>query len=327
MSNGEAVVDQGNMLSKNFTVEVDVSLLVETDELQLEPGLEEKIQSVLVPEMAGCSNVSRRLVRGKDYDSSGLRADIRKLDAINYVIGNGLVTVECDTEATCEEGSEQPCYRCSVALELLLKGDERILNLLTIITEVFAVDSLAEVLEFGQPFSRIVAVSVESGTPTEAPTPSPTPLASDPPTDAPSSGPTEVPSSRPTLAPVPFPTTDAPTKEPTNLPSLRPSKAPIRSPTPAPTLDSTPRPTPSPTRDPTPGPKPNPTPPPTREPTFEPTPEESLFECPPWNDWFEGPFEMEIVSESAYWGVSSFNSGFGVRRWLLCEVHWVTSGY
>jgi hypothetical protein len=159
MSNGEAVVDQGNMLSKNFTVELDVSLIVETDVLQIEPGLEEKIQSVLVPEMAGCSDVSRRLVRGKDYDSSGLRADSRKLDTINYVIGNGLVIVECDTEATCEESSEQPCYRCSVALELLLKGDERIFNLLSILVEVFTVDSLTEVLELGQPFRRIVAVS------------------------------------------------------------------------------------------------------------------------------------------------------------------------
>jgi hypothetical protein len=230
MSNGDAVVSQSFMITKNFTLAVDVSLVVDTDVTEFEPALQERIQRILVPEMAGCSDLSRQLV--EEQDSASTKSDFsRKLGTANYVIGNGLVTVECDTEATCEEASEQPCYRCSVALELLLKGDERILNLLTIITEVFAVDSLTEVLELGQPFRRIVAVSVESGTPTEAPTPSPTPLASDPPTDAPSSGPTEVPSS-------------------TNLPSLRPSK---------------------------------------------PTPQ-----CPPWNDWFEGPFEINVVSESAY---------------------------
>jgi hypothetical protein len=138
-----------------------------------------------------------------------------------------------------------------VALELLLKSDESILNLLTIITEVFAVDSLIEVLELGQSFRRIVLVSFDFVTPTELPSPTP----------APSSKPTGPPTRRPTMAPVPFPTSDSPTKRSTNVPTT----------------------------------------PPTREPTFEPTPEESLFECPVWDDWFEGDFEVQIiVSERTY---------------------------
>lgn len=286
MSTGSVVEGQGTMLSKNFTIDLDVSLFADTSPELLEPKLQTKIQSVLVPQMAGCSDISTRRRVGTEK-----KKNRRTLDIENYVIGNGLVKVVCNNDAensSCEETAQQPCYRCSTVLELFMKEDERILNLLAIITEVFAADfSLTTALELDTPFQNVVAVSVDSGTPTDAPTPSPTRLASESPTIRPSTLPTGLPSSRPTMAPFPFPTTAAPTKIPSSAPTTRsPSRSPTRNPTPAPTRETTPRPTPNPTPNPTPEPTPNPTPEPTPSPTLDqttsPTP-------PPFPDFLTAP--------------------------------------
>ena len=88
------------------------------------------------------------------------------------------------------------------------------------------------------------------------------------PTPAPSEVPTPAPSQVPTPAPTPVPTTASPTASPTNPPTPRPTPRPTRMPTPRPT----PRPTPMPTPRPTPWPTISVAP--TAKPTSRPTPEQ-----------------------------------------------------
>ena len=88
------------------------------------------------------------------------------------------------------------------------------------------------------------------------------------PTPAPSEVPTPAPSQVPTPVPTPAPTTASPTPSPTHPPTPRPTPRPTRMPTPRPT----PRPTPMPTPRPTPWPTISVAP--TAKPTFWPTPEQ-----------------------------------------------------
>jgi len=202
MSNGLKVVfNQTNLVDKNFTAGLDVSL-GEAASLEnfVESNLEEQLQSYLVPAVAGCPNVSRR------RRLCSLPAMHRRPTS-NYAIGNGIVKVACNSQVACQTLSSEICYQCLVDLQLFLKAD--ITGLTMVIAGVMEQD-LMELFKLDSPFLDVKASSIQAAEPTAAPSSAPTLKPSTHPSSFPSDRPstkiTGNQTSRPTPGPTPPPT-------------------------------------------------------------------------------------------------------------------------
>jgi hypothetical protein len=307
MSEGEPVAGQGSTIIIQFTVTLDVSLVADTVISDLEPGLENSIQHFIVPILAGCLLDATRRGRGRRLQllltQDNTVSNMRTLVANEYAIANALASVRCETGTPCNDDADQPCYRCPVDLDLWLRGDEQIDDLLSIVSKVFWVDSLVDLLGLETPFKNITAASIHHSTSTESPTPSPTQQ----PTSAPSSNLSRKPGSSqttnpPTKSPTKLPTTVPPTQNPTLEPTPDPTPVPTRAPTP----DPTPDPTRAPTPDPTPAPTRTPTLPSTLKPNPEPAPAPAPTDgadCPLYSTYFQGPFLVADMNADTIYSV------------------------
>ncbi|CAJ1961998.1 unnamed protein product [Cylindrotheca closterium] len=252
IANGTPVAGQEDPLVVviGYDILMDVTLNSETDDFsQQAMTLEEEIQRILMPILAGCTNQRRRL----QTESS---------------IVNALVSVEASTDDACLPGSESPCHRFVINLDIYAHLTDTAVDFAGEITELFRETPLVERLGLLSPFRSITTVAILS----------------DDASKSPSVRPTKSPSVNPTLSPVTYPTTAEPTKTPTITPTRNATRAPVDAPTKSPTRSPTKRPTLVPTVQPVVGPTLEPTfvptlqpiVGPTLDPTLEPTPSPTL---------------------------------------------------
>eukprot|EP00526_Cylindrotheca_closterium_P002329 CAMPEP_0113614256 /NCGR_PEP_ID=MMETSP0017_2-20120614/7069_1 /TAXON_ID=2856 /ORGANISM="Cylindrotheca closterium" /LENGTH=954 /DNA_ID=CAMNT_0000523411 /DNA_START=522 /DNA_END=3386 /DNA_ORIENTATION=+ /assembly_acc=CAM_ASM_000147 len=254
---------------------IDVTMNVElvndeTDGNIWAPVLEEKIQQLLIPDLAGCSPT--------DPGSNTIDGNRQLLQNGRYAIYNGKVKVNMNAGTACEEGKSEPCYIYTVVatVNLTLQGKETFRTLSGLISEVFNAGNLMQRLGLEAPFQSVGVILVGSTTDvTTAPTGVPATSKPVDPTNAPSvsqalSTPTTSPSNKPTNAPVVGPS-PPPTPLPTWTPSVSPTNAPVVGPSPPPTLSPTRTPSVSPSNAPVVGPSPPPTLSPTRTASVSPT--------------------------------------------------------
>jgi hypothetical protein len=254
IATGGTVTGQSNMLMMSFTMDLDIRLTVSvgSDEINSEmEELIEKIQSVLVPEMAGCDVGNRRWLQ----EEGGVRGSSRSLvvESARYMIANGITAA--NQAMPCEGDNSGMCYRVNVNLDLFLRGNEnKIFAVISMILEVVGEeDELVQKLGLVLPlFDQITLVGVNSNDPT----------------DAPSTTPTVLPSASPTLAP-----TKTASAKPTGVPSAKPTGVPSTNPSVAPSVRRTPVPTPRPT---------------TKEPSAAPI---ATIDCEVFNDLGAVPYE------------------------------------
>jgi hypothetical protein len=226
------------MLMKIFDVFMEVQLSGQTDMGPLMTDIQERIEQVLVPDLAGCFDVeSNRQLASKSMRGS------RRLESNRFVIANGIVTMAIDEDAACTDGASDNCHVVVVNLELSLQGDERIFALIGIIVDVFVADSL----NVGPPIDKITVTSVNSlnrKLDADIPFTMTRLLTSFPPrllsaTTSPSAVPTEIPSISPTALPSARPSTPSPSGTPSMQPSTSPSIVPSAVPSIAPTQSPT----------------------------------------------------------------------------------------
>lgn len=234
IGNGSDVGNQETMILKNFVLSMDVLLAnheMHLDELML-LELEEKIQLLLMPDLAGCFDPSSssskdnqflQPAQAQNLSSSSISTTANEN---NYVIGNALVLTQYlgDDHQCRIVVAEKPCFRVSANLDLYLKGDEKILILNALITQVFGgSEPLVDRLGLqGGTFKRIEITNLISNNPTDpSPTNMPSSLqmpiqkTSNPTTLIPSS----VPSVRITFEPTDLESTNGDVLLPTSPPS------------------------------------------------------------------------------------------------------------
>jgi hypothetical protein len=269
IANGIALDGQDEMIARSFNIDMDVTLDVGSSLNDTLLGdFERRLQTVLAPALTGCS----------DGFSS------------NYVVGNANIVVESKGDQPCDVNLEEACFHGVAVLLLYLKGEEKLLTLFCLITNLFGDHLLVDTLGLSPPFQHVKTTFVSSNdpnpsptsvstlSPTRDPTPSPTSVSTLNQTRAPTPSPTGVPTLSPTSVSTPNQTrapipgrTGVPTPSPTRVPTPRPTGVPTPAPTVVPTPTPTGVPTPSPNRVPTSSPNRVPTPSPTRDPTPSPS--------------------------------------------------------
>ncbi|CAJ1946429.1 unnamed protein product [Cylindrotheca closterium] len=263
ISNGTQVPGQESLVPQEYDIFMDVMLESESELVLITIELEQKLQSLLMPSLAGC-------------DDNALRDNL---------ILNALVDAGAGTNGTCLPESESPCYRYVIHLYIYIDSIISSADFLEEIMAKFREIPLVERLGLLSPFKRITIVEIISEATSTGPSVNPTwaPVTY-PTTDDPTRLPLTVPSLSPTRASLTSTTTEAPTTRPTPIPIPQPVVGPTLQPTPGPTgivtQGPTTRPTPIPTLHPVVGqtfvPTPSPTPPSTVAPSDNPTTKPSV---------------------------------------------------
>jgi hypothetical protein len=190
ISLGKDVQRQESMISKSFDIMMDVTLTVQTTDMQ--PVIEElaqKMQEILAPSLADCpqiTSVSTANMRGNKG---------RRMLQNKYAIANAIIELDFRENKSCTPGSSEICSRVIGTINLFLKGPEPNMQLINRISVLFGSSTLVQQLKLASPFKNIKVVGV---------------VATDPerPTFPPSPGPTRYPTVHPTISP---PTTISPT--------------------------------------------------------------------------------------------------------------------
>ncbi|CAJ1937301.1 unnamed protein product, partial [Cylindrotheca closterium] len=223
IANGEVVPGQDNTVLQSYQVQMDVVLDSEYPDDTTAQELEEKIQALFMPELAGCPiNTERRMLRTLSGQENLSRQSSSSSDNVK---------IESATTFT----------------------------LTNMIIQVFGPEpELVTKLGLPQPFKQALIVSMGATGTGPAP-PVPPSDSSATPSASPSSAPSASAFSNPTQAPASFPTTDEPTLMPSSLPSALPTPditinvtpGPTPAPTFVPVLDATPLPPSQPSQGPT----------------------------------------------------------------------------
>lgn len=271
LADGDTINGQEDLETKNLALFIDMDLSLETDMGTILDDLKVQLQRLLIPRLAGCSDLQRLLLEEDNSQSAFIRgsANARKLQVEKYVVSNGLI------DTVMLQDSSGLSFQIVVSFNLLLKDSVRNFALYSLVGDSFNSIEWTNGLQFAALVERIELTDVVATDPTDSPTPMPTLTPSVDPTAYPTMTPTSKPTRVPTVGQTPDPTAEpspSPTKGPTRSPTLQPTSAPVVGPTPPPTPNPTSGPTPAPTPQPTPAPVVGPTPPPTPNPTPLPTP-------------------------------------------------------
>lgn len=308
------VGDRENTVEKSFDLHFDATLGVEKDTDVWNLEFLTSIEEYLLPSLLGCEDaVGRRSMMIREPNR-------RKLSTLRYIIGDAVVTGTVDLGKPClPENDSELCFRSIVTLQLFLKGDVGIDNLIRLIVglidnETFDGVSLASnnrllqqesVADIYIPlvdrwalsgtFESVFYILIEEVNSGSAPNSAQT-LPSPVPSEAPSSNPSSFGGggggspATPTRAPTTNEITNAPTVSPTPRPTKRPTLAPAPGVTQLPTIAPSLRPTsvpstapsqnPTPTQLPTSSPVVGAIPSPTKEPTPAPTQQASASPTP-----------------------------------------------
>jgi len=287
-----AAANRGTLLPRNMDISFDVTIRpggpFRTEEAVFE-YFAEKLESVLVPILAGCEDVPTGFHHRNLESSSQRELYDDALEQIRYVIAGGAVSGTKYNEILCPEntsGQLVSCFNVIVYFEFLLKGDERVFQVLSLISNILADMTSTSIATSGSdlssslvnslglpnpPFQKVVVNGVTNNDPTVSPSVSPTQFPTDKPSLAPSLGPTNRPSVSPTVSP-----SYKPSSSPTGRPSVSPTKGPTRSPTRQPSKS----PTETPSADPTGKPSQAPTMAPSVSPSLAPSTVPSLSNAP-----------------------------------------------
>eukprot|EP00526_Cylindrotheca_closterium_P001323 CAMPEP_0113641612 /NCGR_PEP_ID=MMETSP0017_2-20120614/21847_1 /TAXON_ID=2856 /ORGANISM="Cylindrotheca closterium" /LENGTH=555 /DNA_ID=CAMNT_0000552967 /DNA_START=253 /DNA_END=1916 /DNA_ORIENTATION=+ /assembly_acc=CAM_ASM_000147 len=216
IARGDPIPGQDEMPVQSHQVVLDVLPSLSTNSSALSDMVENKIRTVIVPELTGCDTVTRYLVEAPRYAGRKLN------DPSKYVIANVAVDAFGVEDQSCQElTSDDSCVLISVTLLVTVKSIEvKKFTVIGQITNAFTVESLENKLGLADTVSDMAVVMVSndiSASPSETPS------------EVPSKGPTVAPT---TLSPMSEPTTGVPT----SLPSAGPSRVPTKAPTPPPTF-------------------------------------------------------------------------------------------
>ncbi|KAL3927890.1 MAG: hypothetical protein SGBAC_012890 [Bacillariaceae sp.] len=144
IANGTPVSGQEDVVVvvKEYDILMDATFDSETEDLSLHTMvLEEEIQRILMPMLAGCSNQRRRL----------------QLE--NYVV-NALADVEVVAGAECLVNSERPCYRYVANLTIYFSSTASTADFMESIDAEFRAIPLVERLNLLPPFKAISIVRI-----------------------------------------------------------------------------------------------------------------------------------------------------------------------
>lgn len=211
---GGAVEGQDGMHTKMVYVEIEITLSAQTELGALKQLLKEKLQEVVVPELAGCANIPQ--------NTFSTRGGRRLSEASRYAIANAAVDIFSPVNGSCNIASGPLCYSFTASFDLSLKGDDvRVVTLISLMSGIFgANDSWISKLGLGSPVELISFENIYMNDISESPSASPTTAK---PSDAPSAAPT---AQKPTVSPSNTPTTAKPTTNPSSIPSNQPSSTP-----------------------------------------------------------------------------------------------------
>ncbi|CAJ1965201.1 unnamed protein product [Cylindrotheca closterium] len=283
-----------DLLPRNMDISFDVTVRPGGNfrtEDELFAFFPEKIESVLVPILAGCDDVKgfQRKLNSNYEQGSLLRRELGELEQIRYVIAGGRVSGTKTNEVECAastSGQLLSCFNVVIYFEFYLKGDERVFQVMSLITSMLnELTTREDVASNGiltpsmvkslglpnPPFQNVVVRGIQNNDPTVSPSVSPTQF----PTDRPSSSPSRAPTGMPSIAP-----SGAPSSSPSSSPSGKPSMAPTKGPTKAPTPQPTRAPTAKPSAFPTGMPSAIPTAAPSAKPSMVPSTMPSLSSAP-----------------------------------------------
>ncbi|CAJ1964219.1 unnamed protein product [Cylindrotheca closterium] len=272
-------------IEKSFDLHFDATLKEEKDNTYWNLEFLAAIQEYLLPSLLGCDDdIGRRsMLRGGP--------DHRELSTLRYIIGDAVVTGRVSSERSClPENDSELCSRSIVTLQLFLKADVAIDDLLRLIVGLIENDTfrgvsvangnrllqqesqaavdIPLVTRWALPdtFESVFYILIEeltSGTSTNSDPTLPSPATTEAPSDgggpttdeatvSPSVGPTASPTPRPTRRPTLAPAPGV-TQEPTIEPTVKPTTVPSTTPSKKPTPSPTSLPTPLPTLVPAPG--------------------------------------------------------------------------
>ncbi|CAJ1959964.1 unnamed protein product [Cylindrotheca closterium] len=244
IGNGTAVSGREDLVQE-YEIIMDVTFDSETkEESLLATEMEEKIQRILMPLLAGCTDKVNNENRNKG-------------------IVNALADVEAVTTDECLPAAERPCSRYVADLDLYLNDMASPTHLIESINTDLRALPLLEKLDLLPPFKQIDIVNIlQKETMSASPSPSVGPLTTAEPTSSPTIRQTSVPTRLLTTLPAPVPTfqpvdghptlqlTPLPTFEASLSPSQIPSNTPTAMPTTQPVVGPTLKPTPFPTEGP-----------------------------------------------------------------------------
>ena len=151
IANGQPLEDQDTMVTQEYDILLDVSLESALPLAPITLELTRKIQQVIVPYLAGCSEVE-----------VGQRT--------NSGITNGLVQAQHDSEGRCADESSSPCYRYKINLLLYVEQLVKSYDFTDMINANFQQAPLVQRLELSVPtFVNINVVASLTPTPTSSP--------------------------------------------------------------------------------------------------------------------------------------------------------------
>ncbi|CAJ1959975.1 unnamed protein product [Cylindrotheca closterium] len=178
IAQGESVAGQSGMIQHSFQVPMDVVLADSSniiDESAIVQQLQDKVQTRLMPDMAGC-NTRRKLRSG--LSTMEQHHPHRQLDDNAYVIANAKSQVAAQLIG-CQMSSSLNCIHVVVSLNLHLKGIETTDALMRLISDTFAPpEGMVNKLELNEPIVGLWISSVATSAPVAAPPtpPAPTPF-------------------------------------------------------------------------------------------------------------------------------------------------------
>jgi hypothetical protein len=200
---GNGIYGQDSLLIKTFNLDIDLTLNLGTSNISpMVKTLTEKMQEVLAPALAGCTNESPVV------STQGIRGNGRRKLVREYVVANVMIEAEHQDMESCSPVASGACFRVVAELTLFLKGYETNLQLINHIASVFGKSELVDELQLSAPFLAVEVVNVAASA-----------LTTDAPTLAPTIPATALTTSQPTKQPTPWPTM-ASTMAPTNQPSV-----------------------------------------------------------------------------------------------------------
>ncbi|KAL3934010.1 MAG: hypothetical protein SGBAC_010155 [Bacillariaceae sp.] len=174
IAQGQTVNGQSGMIQHSFQVPMDVVLSDNTniiDESAIVQQLQDKLQTKIMPNMAGCS--TRRKLRNGSFE---MEEQHRQLDAASsYVVANAQSQVAAQLIG-CQMSNSLNCLHIVVSLNLHLKGTESTDALMRLISDTFAPpEGMLNKLELTEPIEGLWISSVATSVPfVPPPTPSPT---------------------------------------------------------------------------------------------------------------------------------------------------------
>jgi hypothetical protein len=172
IASGLAIENEDEKIERTFEIKMDVQMNMIIDFNLVLLDFQQKLQEELAPALAGCSRKEQNMRQRNQF-----------------VVANANIKVDYLMDQDCNI-KEETCNRVLIELSLTLNGEDKVLSLLSRITDVFGAESLMTVLDLPSPFEDVTVLGVLATYQTDSPTQTPTASSSLQPTFNPTSAPT-----------------------------------------------------------------------------------------------------------------------------------------